>query len=89
MTAPGTLARHEAKTEPPKRWRNRWHSSVGWSACNICGGNHQIEGTDQWLGCRVHPTEQAARDDAHSQLSARKHEPTIAFVTYLGPEPAP
>lgn len=83
------VTERETGKEPAKRWRNRWHSSVGWGPCSNCEGDHTIPGTDQWLGCLVHPTKQAAIENAEAQLRMRASEPTTAFVTYLGPVEAP
>jgi hypothetical protein len=77
----------EAVKEPGKAWRNKWHSSVGWLPCAQCGGDHTIEGTDQWWGCVLHKSEGDAEIHARLQLDARRHEPATAYVTWLGAFP--
>ena len=89
MTDTDTLARHEAKTEPPKRWKNRWLAIRSYSTgrCSACGAENRvrIEGEEYLNHCTTWPTQEAARRRAEETINrGLKHH-----CRYLGPIQVP
>lgn len=95
MSDVDTLARHEAKTEPPKRWRNRWlyRGGIGVARCHVCRECVTVFGGDEFAEhCETHATKSeaetaAARDLAKTDII--QGQPVADFVSYLGPIPEP
>lgn len=92
MTDTDTLARHEAKTEPPVVWRNWWQAvHTGVSHCR-CGKKTKRAKGDQYPAhCGGFATKEEA--EAYAAKAMIKDSITVGFdpANYLGayPEPAP
>lgn len=97
MTDTDTLARHEAKTEPPKRWRNKWIALDGASpdTCPECGT--LVSGYEAGAliiqpecACPAYPSKEVAEQVAEEFID---HDRALGLEpdTYLGayPESAP
>lgn len=82
-------------TKPSGRWRNVFHSEMGWMAgtiCPVCGGISE----GHWRGddgkvayrCDVWPTKEIAEQKAEIEMAMLAPE-YRTVVTYLGAEPVP
>lgn len=88
MTDTDTLARHEAKTEPPKRWKNRWLVTVSVIGhCSACGATDIIRAAgDEYVShCLSWPTPEEARRWAEAAIKSG----IKGRQKYLGPIPEP
>lgn len=93
MTAPDTLARHEAKTEPPKRWRNLWLRTVEipTRVCMVCSARMPVVHGRTDAGHCDFPSENEARRVGDAALAHQRVLWSGRSDIYLGayPEPAP
>lgn len=90
MSDADTLARHEAKTEPPVVWRNWWHNFVDVTAICGCGAALFAKAGKTRAHC-PHPTKEEAEQAAAKAMLENITVPGRVQSSYLGayPELAP